>query len=63
MHIAVLFSLRLLSRTFKTRARAGARAKEQETEMHRGLVEDKDAANNLKFQIQKQLIETKSTEL
>ena len=27
------------------------------------VVEDKDAANNLKFQIQKQLIETKSTEL
>ena len=27
------------------------------------VVEDKDAANNLKFQIQKQLIETKPTEL
>ena len=27
------------------------------------VVEDKDAANNLKFQIQKQLIVTKSTEL
>ena len=27
------------------------------------VVEDKDAANNLKFQIQKQLIETKSSEL
>ena len=27
------------------------------------VVKDKDAANNLKFQIQKQLIETKSTEL
>ena len=27
------------------------------------VVEDKDAANNLKFQIQKQLIETKFTEL
>ena len=27
------------------------------------VVEDKDAANNLKFQIQKQRIETKSTEL
>ena len=27
------------------------------------VVEDQDAANNLQFQIQKQLIETKSTEL
>ena len=27
------------------------------------VVEDKDAANNLKFQIQKELIETKSSEL
>ena len=27
------------------------------------VVEDKDAANNLKFQIQRQLIETKSSEL
>ena len=27
------------------------------------VVEDRDAANNLKFQIQKQLIETKSSEL
>ena len=27
------------------------------------VVEDKDAANNLKFQVQKQLIETKSSEL
>ena len=27
------------------------------------VVEDKDAANNLKFQIQKQLIETKLSEL
>ena len=27
------------------------------------VVEDKDAANKLKFQIQKQLIETKSSEL
>ena len=27
------------------------------------VVEDKDAANNLKFQIQKQFIETKSSEL